>query len=87
MFRESGFDRKTMPVAYTVVFFSHALDRSVSRIKRIKSHVVFFLPRQRYSRPVHWQSFDLHAVLTRQELLSNIEQARKELSPGSQAYG
>lgn len=42
MFRESGFDRKTMPVAYTVVFFSHALDHSVSRIKRIKSHVSSF---------------------------------------------
>jgi hypothetical protein len=64
MFRESGFDRKTMPVAYTAVFISHSLDHSVSRIKRIKSHVVFFLPRQRYSRPVHRRSFDLHAALT-----------------------
>jgi hypothetical protein len=42
MFREAGFDRKTTPVAYTVVFLCRALDHSVSRIECHQSHVIFF---------------------------------------------
>jgi hypothetical protein len=73
IFRETGFDRKTILCC--------ALD-SVSRIERHQSHAICF---SYLVRRVWSQSFNSHAALTGQELLSNIEQSQKELFPGSQA--
>jgi hypothetical protein len=78
-FRGTGFDPNTTLAVHVVGFLCHPLHHSVPQINRIPSHVTFLLARnRRHSRP-----FDLHAGLTQQQLLSNIEQSRKELLPGS----
>jgi hypothetical protein len=63
-FRGTGFDRKTKPVTPPVVFLSHGLDHSLSRIKRIQSHDILFVSSVILASD-HWQSLNFYFGLTR----------------------
>jgi hypothetical protein len=75
LFRRTGFDQKKTLVVHAVVLLSHPLDHSVSDINRIKRHIAFVPPGEPYAQVHPSESFASHAALTRQELLSNIEQS------------
>jgi len=79
LFRGTSLDQKKTLVVHPVVFLSHPLDRSVAHINRIKSHLTFLLQGSLTLRVAS------QATLTRQKLLSTIEQSRKELLPGTAA--
>jgi hypothetical protein len=83
LFRGTGFDQKKTLVVHAIVFLSHPLDHSVSQINRITRHIV--PPGEPYARVCSPQSFASHAALTRQALLSNIEQSRKNYCQAPQA--
>lgn len=77
LFRRNGFDqKKTLIVPHTVVLSSHPLDHLVLDINRIKRHTVL-VPRVSLNVQVYHQVFASQAALTRQELLSNIEQSQE----------
>jgi hypothetical protein len=74
LLRRTRFDQKKTLVVHAVVLLSHPLDHSVSDINRIKRHIAFVPPREPYAQVYPSESFASQAALTRQELLSNIEQ-------------
>jgi len=73
LFCRTGFDQKKTLVIHAIVLVRHPLDHSVSDINRIKRHSAFVLPGEPTLRFA--QSFACQVALTRQELLSNIEQS------------
>ena len=85
LFPGTGFDQKKTLVVYPVVFLSHPLDHSVAHINRIKSHLTFLLQGSLTLRLSHQSLLMFNPALIWQELLSNTEQSRKELLPGTAA--
>jgi len=75
LFRRTGFDQKKTLVIHPIVLVRHPLDHSVSDINRIKRHSAFVLPGEPYDQVCPAESFASQVALTRQELLSNIEQS------------
>jgi hypothetical protein len=81
LLRGTRFDQKKTLVVHAIVFLSHPPDHSVSDIDRIKRHIL--PPGSLTLVFAHHSLFASHAALTRQALLSNIGQSRKELLPGT----
>ena len=75
LLRRTRFDQKKTLVVHAIGLLSHPSDHSVSDINRIKSHITFIPPGEPYARVSHQSLLLLNAALTRQELLSTIEQS------------